>query len=287
LEIALPAVYNGTYKGRGSAVATWVKGIDASFSRITRSKFRSFRESGFRVFIQDAWTGSPANSARMPVRKNLEDARREGFVTGAYFNASKTYGADAVDRGLELVGDEARHVGHFLIDVELEGVTEAHIRGAVDRTRALGRRVAIYSASWFWAGRLGDPKWEWLKGVPIWNAYYDQDPDVDFARRPWGPWTAADVIAEQYAGTTRMFDAEVDLDTCRADWWGIDEGCPEHRAEWEARMGRLEAEVRRITGRLALRQGLLGVAQSNPFDPEVEEKARELIRLARRKGIRI
>lgn len=51
--------------------------------------------------------------------------------------------------------------------------------------------------------------------MPLWNAYYDADADIDFASASYGAWSVADVVGEQYMGTTNYAGSEMDRNTFR------------------------------------------------------------------------
>lgn len=187
----------------------WVDGLDLSFSRAPRDWWRRRYADGFRVMVQCLWTGTLSPE---PARENLRDARLEGFVTAGYAVVNRLLAATTLERALAAAGDEWPRLAAVFIDVEVDGVREATIRDSLEAVSAAGKRAAIYSARWFWAGHLGDPQWPWLLGYRIWNAYYDGEPDLDFERAPWGPWSAANVAGEQYTGTTNIEGVDVDLD---------------------------------------------------------------------------
>jgi hypothetical protein len=148
--------------------------------------------------VQCLWTGTVTPATAVD---NLRDARLEGLITSGYTVVNRLPGAQAVERARVAARDEWPNLAALFIDVEVDGVTESGIRDACEAARAAAKPVAIYSARWFWAGRLGNPQWPWLLDYAIWNAYYDRDPDLDFASAPWGPWSPAHVIGEQYTGT--------------------------------------------------------------------------------------
>src|SRR3972149_5176193 len=77
---------------------------------------------------------------------------------------------------------------------------------------AAGRGAdVLYTARWFWTGHMGDSKDARWRRFKLWNAYYDGDPDIDFASAPYGPGAASELVGEQYQGTTQLGGASVDL----------------------------------------------------------------------------
>ena len=52
----------------------------------------------------------------------------------------------------------------------------------------------------------------------LWSAHYDWNPDIDFGDNPYGPWTLAEVIGEQYQGSTNVAGGTIDLNTFKDSW---------------------------------------------------------------------
>lgn len=65
--------------------------------------------------------------------------------------------------------------------------------------------VGIYTGRWWWVPNMGD--YEGFAPLPLWNSWYDGDPDTDGL--PYGGWT--DSTIEQYQGTTELCGQSVDL----------------------------------------------------------------------------
>lgn len=195
-----------------------MKGLDLSFSEGSAAWWRARYAEGYRVAVQDLWTGgSTSEPFRASAPLNLKRAKAAGFIVCGYTNVAPWNTGDvAFEKALEFAADEWQHLYAVFVDVEIDAqdgqaIHEADIKRCLERIEAAGKKTAIYSANWFWDGRFGNPMWGWLKGYKIWNAYFDGSPDIDFARAPWGPWTAADVIGEQYQGSTVIVGVEVDL----------------------------------------------------------------------------
>lgn len=65
--------------------------------------------------------------------------------------------------------------------------------------------VGIYTGRWWWVPNMGD--YDGFSPLPLWNSYYDGDPDTDGL--PYGGWTESTI--EQYQGTTNLCGQSVDL----------------------------------------------------------------------------
>lgn len=91
-------------------------------------------------------------------------------------------------------------------DANLNGWTAAPTPTPEQRVAAIGRCVTlvrsaglspgIYTGGWWWPSGTGSSTA--FARLPLWNSYYDQDPDVDGL--PYGGWETAAV--EQYSSTT-------------------------------------------------------------------------------------
>ncbi len=233
-----------------------VPGIDASMSRITAATFRRFRaELGCKVFVQCGWTGGYKHNKEVNAvaEGNLYNAASEGYANSLYVNAQHWW--EAKERSFPNARINAGSMWDSLIsipiDVEIAGTKEKHIKAHVVEARGTGKKVCIYTAHWFWHTKLGNPSPSWITdwNIDLWNAFHDKNKDIDFGSLPFGPWALKDVVGEQYTGSTKMFGAEVDLNTFRSDFWlpgsvtippVPDDGA---FAELESRVGVLEGVV--------------------------------------------
>ena len=171
----------------------------------TQADMRKLKAAGIELIIPGAWHGGSANPK---CRDDLKLARAEGLYTGTYAIVT-TDGKFSIDRAYEVCGSEWKHLSFCAVDMELAGGSVPQVRAAIDRVIELGQRPIIYTAHWFWHGRFGNP--DDFKDIPLWNAYYDQDPDIDFDSLPYGGWT--DVVGEQYIGTHIFEGLEMDRNT--------------------------------------------------------------------------
>lgn len=92
-------------------------------------------------------------------------------------------------------------------DVESPWLTPAERRTfLVECLAALGdRTVGIYTGRWWWVPNMANSTA--FAHLPLWNSYYDGDPDTDGL--PYGGWV--DSTIEQYQGTTILAGQSVDL----------------------------------------------------------------------------
>lgn len=94
-------------------------------------------------------------------------------------------------------------------DTSMPGMTTddvvVAIREAVKYCEAQAVRHGIYTGSWWWVPQTGNSGA--FSHLPLWNAYYDGDPDEDGL--PYGGWEHSAI--EQYQGTTDLCGQSVDL----------------------------------------------------------------------------
>lgn len=203
-------------------MSRWAPGFDTAFSRVSRPWCRARYNEGYRVGVQNLWTGGYGNNDRIRevAAPNLSDFLEEGFLIAGYANANPWYPpANCLDEIILNAGgmwDSLRIVAE---DVEIPGVVEGDIRDLCDALESQGKRVPFYTAAWFFKDFLGNPQWPWLREHKIWEAFYDGDPDIDFLNRRFGPWELDDVIGEQYLGTTLIDGVDVDLNVFNLDFW--------------------------------------------------------------------
>jgi len=156
---------------------------------------------------------------RAVAEANLRDAREAGFVTAGYINTSPWHSAgEALTQGQFNAGAEWEHLAFVPNDVEIDGVGEADVLALCEAIEAAGKKTCIYSAAWFWIGHLGNAQWPWLRRYGLWEAYYDGDPDIDFANRRFGPWELSDVIGEQYQNDVTIEGVTTDLNVFRGSF---------------------------------------------------------------------
>lgn len=210
-----------------------MKGLDLSFSDGPAAWWRRRYVEGFRIAVQDLWTGGATSEGfRAVAPRNLRRARDAGFIVCGYTNVAPWNTGDvAFEKAVEFASGEWPHLYAVFVDVEIaahngQSIREADIRRCLQLIQNAGKKTAIYSAQWFWKGHLGNPTWVWLKQYKIWNAFYDGDPDVDFSSAPWGPWTSDDVMGEQYQGSTDIEGVSVDLNEFREDFFATTRRSP-------------------------------------------------------------
>ena len=192
-----------------------MRGIDISFSQPPASWWKAQFQAGYRVAVQDLWTGGYAGNdgLKAVAATNLRHAREAGFKIAAYANASPPDWWPLATQMAEIkanAGSEWANIDLVVVDVELAGITMARVMELADALEAAGKQAdVLYTGSWFWTGHMGnstDSRWKRFK---LWPAQYDGVADLSV--RLFGPWAATDVVGKQFAGTTELTGYAVDL----------------------------------------------------------------------------
>lgn len=190
-------------------MATWIPGVDASYSRLTDEIAHDLWDAGYRVFAQCLWTGSETPAV---AQENLRVAIHRAFIPVGYISVTGSMGgAWHVDRGHAAVDEETwQALALAPVDVELWGIPNTTIRQAVERTVELGKRRCTYTNFQSWAEKQGNP--QDFTDCLLWNALWDGCEDFDFPNLPYGGWSPSQVVGEQYTGGHDVLGLNADKD---------------------------------------------------------------------------
>lgn len=218
---------------------TEIAGVDASYAALTPAAAAALRADGIAVFAQALWTGREQPAPRVT---NLRVAADHGFILLGYVAITARGGASDVDRARAGVPDDlwARLV-LTPIDVELPGIADATVRAAVERTAALGKRRCVYTSYGHWTGAQRNSTA--FTDCLLWNALYDNDPDTDFPRLPYGGWSPAQVVGEQWAKDQMVHGLLADRDTFVRELLLEEEDRMYSDAEIDAKVGAIVAQL--------------------------------------------
>jgi|FLYL01.1.fsa_nt_gi hypothetical protein len=171
-----------------------------------------------------AWHGVSGYDA---VAETLRRARNHGLMTGTYVALTRRGTAvEDVNAAHRLIGDEEWSKLSFVaIDMEWGNPkSDSSVAGLDDLKKAaqriieLRQRPALYTARWWWVDRLGNPTIP--DDLPLINAFYDQNPDIDFHSNRYGGSNVR-LVGEQYTGSTRVKGVDFDFSVFDADWLAI------------------------------------------------------------------
>jgi GH25 family lysozyme M1 (1,4-beta-N-acetylmuramidase) len=193
----------------------YIQGIDISIyqGEVPYAKWAELYSLGQRVACVGSWHGLNGNPY---AEGNLERADAAGFSIATYVALNAGDGRRAVTEGQNHCGRMWDKVGWVGVDCEIDGITSRIITDAVNTVLSYGKRPVIYTARWWWKGHFGNS--QDFKHLPLWNAFYDQDPDIDFATASYGGWTLDKVMGEQYTGSTELAGITVDKNSFRKDF---------------------------------------------------------------------
>ena len=200
-------------------MAHWVYGVDSSYDELTATEARRLKDNGVQVYAQCLWTAAEQPEPRVRSLRNALNAGIPKLV--GYISINRHHdGAWHVDRGREGVPDDIwNSLARVPIDVELSGLTLAHVNQALDRAAALGKPKDVYTNYNTWVNTLGNPTRP--EGVGLWNAIWDDNPDFDFPRLRFGGWQDGEVWGEQWSGGTNVFGQFADRNQFRASALGL------------------------------------------------------------------
>ena len=173
---------------------------------VSVEQWRIVKALGYDLAIVGLWTGVRGYDQADAV---IRSAYGAGLHVAAYVGLEEGWtGAHHVDKALSLLTSEAQALLKFIaVDVELRGVDLRMVWSAVDALNERGFRPIIYTAYSAWRNFLGDT--EDFKSLPLWNANYKPDPDLDLALM-YGGWTRA--VGHQYRYTTFLAGPRLNVD---------------------------------------------------------------------------
>lgn len=159
------------------------------------------------LFIPGAWHGAEGYDSVGP---SLRNARNLGMRSATYVaHTQRGHGADDVLQAYQRIGEtEWRSLSFVALDMEwgTPGTNPAvanmdDLLAGIDKCLTLNARPCLYTAAWWWKGHFGNPNIP--VGLPVWNAFYDNDPDYDFASYPYGG-PGVKLIGEQHTNSTSI-----------------------------------------------------------------------------------
>lgn len=162
---------------------------------------------------------------------SLKNVQTAGIDSAGYFLVSPhESGRQAVDRAMASVPREVWDKLEF-VAVDFEVPTECYPQFAVpyetivdasNRLIELGKcvqwydgtcRSVIYTSCGEWTSRLDNGTRPKPPNSLLWNASWDGNPDIDYARCQFGGYTVDEVLIEQYNGGTMIAGVHVDSNT--------------------------------------------------------------------------
>lgn len=196
----------------------FVYAVDSSYDALTYAEALRLKEAGVVLYIQ-ALTAYPQSGLHQPASRvsSLRNARDAGLAIAGYALVGDPHfsGRESMDFARAGVpGDLWDALLFVAVDVEVPGYPVVEINYALLRTQELGKPMVVYTNYNSWVNYYGDPPR--LPGSLLWNASWDDHPDFDYVRRPFGGWPSTEVIGEQWSGGAYVAGQYVDRDVFRA-----------------------------------------------------------------------
>ncbi len=190
------------------------RAVDASFDQLTVNEANCLKRASWPVYIQCLWTAAEQPGVRVV---SLRTAMNAGLLVAGYISLNaNSSGSWHVAQGRAGIPDDIWDALDFVaIDVELRGITISNIREAVIDVEALGKKAVIYTSWNAWNNYVIPSNSSALseRGVPLWNALWDKNPDFDFPTLRYGGWGDDQVFMEQWSGGTDVCGQFVDRNT--------------------------------------------------------------------------
>ncbi len=179
--------------------------VDASYSVADTGIMEHLKDQKVELFIQCLWTGLSQPGPRVT---NLRLAHDMYLPTAGYISLNVDFtGPYHMESGRAGVPDDLWDAMQFIaVDVELPGVRVVQVEQAAEWVMLQGKQPIIYTSwnAWNHLTRPSNSSRLSAMGVPLWNAYWDGAPDIDFPKLRYGGWRDEDVWIEQWSGGTDM-----------------------------------------------------------------------------------
>ena len=195
-----------------------IQGVDSSYDLLTESKAACLGRDGVRIYVQ-ALTALPATGLHQPANRvaSLKNAHAGGLQTAGYLliGPGMTGRQAVAEARRNMPMDVWKRLKFVAVDVEVNGIAVTQVLEALHEVERLGRTAVVYT-SWNSWNTMIRPRNSTLcaeRGFRLWNAVWDNNPDIDFDRLPFGGWTRATVIGEQWSGGHQQCGQSVDSNT--------------------------------------------------------------------------
>lgn len=181
---------------------------------IKDSQWKAAYDAGFRLAIVQAWGGGPVPGGKNAYcAEQLAGARKAGMMTAIYLWLPPDTTAQThllIQAAKDAAGDEYQHIKFVAMDIEGDEklhpeAPAARLHNAISNVK--DKPVVIYSSAYMWGKVMG--KSTALSQYPLWDARYDELPELDTNWVPYGGWIQR--AMKQYQGTTSVAGISADL----------------------------------------------------------------------------
>lgn len=193
----------------------FVYGVD-SYGGIDADTASKVNTVGVQIYVQ-ALTALPYSGIMQPPTRvvALRNAYEQGLTIAGYaLVGDELTGAGYIDYARSGVPDDLWDALAFIaVDVEVQSASYQTVLDALDRLEQLGKPRVVYTNYNSWVSYLGNPPFP--AGTYLWNAYWDDSPDFDYPRLPYGNLPEDFVMGEQWSGGVDANGTGVDRDIFR------------------------------------------------------------------------
>ena len=176
---------------------------------IKDEQWKQAYDAGFRMAIVQAWGGGPIpGGANKYCAQQLAGARMAGMDVAIYLivpSDTTTLTHSLIQAGKDAAGDEYQHIKFYALDIEGDKLlhpTDPVARLLNTALNVSDKPVVIYSSKYMWEVVMGGAYNVGFEKYPLWDARYDELPDIDATWFPYGGWTQRAI--KQYKGTTTV-----------------------------------------------------------------------------------
>jgi GH25 family lysozyme M1 (1,4-beta-N-acetylmuramidase) len=186
-----------------------IQAIDVSEwgGHIKEEQWKAAYDAGYHMAIVQAWGGGPVPGGKNAYcAQQLEGARRAGMMTAIYFHLPSDTTAKTellIQAVKDAAGTEYQYIKFVAVDIEGEKLLhptlwEERLEDAISHIQ--DKPIVIYTSKSMWdVVMAGVSEFE---DFPLWDAKYDNLPDLDANWVPYGGWKER--AMKQYQGTTSV-----------------------------------------------------------------------------------
>lgn len=184
-----------------------IRALDVSEygGEIQESQWKAAYDAGYRMAIVQAWGGGPVPGGKNAYcARQLEGARRAGMMTAIYFHlpSDTTTKTELLIQAVkEAASVEYQYIKFVAVDIEGGKLLhpllwEERLEDAISHIK--DKPVVIYTSKNAWEVVMGGV--DGFEDYPLWDAKYDNLPNLEANWKPYGGWTQRAI--KQFKGTT-------------------------------------------------------------------------------------
>ena len=195
---------------------TIINALDVSLysGDIQTYQWEQAKARGYDLAIVGAWHGAEANTY---AQSTLGSAMSGGILVASYCALNDMDGRYAVMQALAACGEHTRYLKFMSLDVELKGVSSKILMDAINAVNDADVRPCIYTSRSKWSELMSNSTIASSGNIALWDANYNDGPTLKLAK-PYGGWSASQVVGKQYQGSNTRLGFNADLSVFRKEW---------------------------------------------------------------------